>query len=131
MEHHFGAVDETTKRLVGRCVGVSWLREEVEMEAEAEEEGSGSGSEQQAKKKKKKLLDVALAAGMASALSVVEVTTQKEKPGVQTPSLARKAQEDVDANGIKTGGDATEAEISKVVVVPPPEKSPFEVDEEA
>ncbi|KAI4165124.1 MAG: hypothetical protein LQ342_001401 [Letrouitia transgressa] len=126
MEHHFGAVDETTKRLVGRCVGVPWLREEVE----GEEEGSGSGSEQQAKKKKKKLLDVALAAGMASALSVVEVTTQKEKPGVQTPSLGRKAHdhEDVDASGGKSGGDAAEAEISQVVVVPPPEKSPFEVD---
>ncbi|KAL9042285.1 MAG: hypothetical protein Q9214_003829, partial [Letrouitia sp. 1 TL-2023] len=124
MEHHFGAVDETTKRLVGRCVGVSWLREEVEGEEEGSGSGNGSGSEQQAKKKKKekkkKLLDVALAAGMASALSVVEVTTQKEKPGVQTPSLGRKsAQQDADAsrNGSegKSGADAAGAEISKKI----------------
>lgn len=70
--NHFGAVDETTKRLVGRCIRVSWLKEEVD--------GQASGAVA------KKLLGIQHSDAMTSSLSVVEVAAHTEKPGVQTPS---------------------------------------------
>lgn len=63
---HFGAVDETTKRLVARCAKVKWLRED--------EVAAG------------KFLGVEMPGAMASSVSVVEVAAHTEKPGVQTPS---------------------------------------------
>lgn len=98
---HFGAVDETTKRLVGRCVRVKWLREEAG-ENEAEKHNGAVA---------RKLLGVEQAGAMASALSVVEVAAQRERPGVQT--LSRK----------EAGGPAAEG-----IGV---ERSPFEVEREA
>ncbi|KAL8760331.1 MAG: hypothetical protein Q9199_000113 [Rusavskia elegans] len=83
MEHHFGAVDETTKRLVGRCVCVPWLKDDDRLEP-GEEEGRGP------KVATRKLLDVEIPSGMASSLSVVEVTTQRERPGVLTGSRQRE-----------------------------------------
>ncbi|KAL8951682.1 MAG: hypothetical protein Q9222_002362 [Ikaeria aurantiellina] len=70
---HFGAVDETTKRLVGRCVKVRWLRDDEDGEGKEGRKGS--------------LLEVEMKEGMASSLSVVEVTTtRKGRPGVVTGS---------------------------------------------
>lgn len=76
---HFGDVDETTKRLVARCVKVKWLREDVEANAYNNSSSNGGVA--------KKLLGVELLGAMASSLSVVEVAVHKEKPGVQTPSM--------------------------------------------
>lgn len=121
--HHFGAVDETTKRLVGRCGRVGWLNDE---------EAPGLSPTWV----KQRLLSVDLPSAMESSLSVVEVTTQKEKPGVKTPSRAQddRASENggnvVDDSGkgnnsvVTAGTDA----IGKAMGV---EKSPFEVEGEA
>lgn len=72
---HFGSVDETTERLVGRCERVPWLRVERYL-----------------------LLGAEMADAMTSSLSVVEVTAQHEKLGVQTPCRMIGDQE---------GGDGT------------------------
>lgn len=74
---HFGAVDETTKRLVRRCGGVVWLSDDIR------EGGGGDGG---GRMKKKGFLNVELPSAMASSLSVVEVAAHRAKPGVQTPS---------------------------------------------
>ena len=58
---HFGAVDETTKRLVGRCGRVGWLKDE---------EAHGLSPTWV----KHRLLSVDLPSAMESSLSVVEVT---------------------------------------------------------
>lgn len=120
---HFGAVDETTKRLVGRCGRVGWLKD-------------GEAPGLSPTWPKQRLLSVDLPSAMESSLSVVEVTTQREKPGVKTPSRAEddRANEnsgnDVDDLGaginvtLNAGNEGTE----KAVGV---EKSPFEVEEEA
>ena len=71
---HFGAVDETTKRLVARCVKVKWLQEDEE----ANESETGHVA--------KKFLGVDLPSAMTSSVSVIEVAAHKEKPGVKTPS---------------------------------------------
>lgn len=82
-EGHFGAVDETTKRLVGRCVRVGWLSgNEAGRDRNGEEVGEG--------KVGRKLLGVEMPGGMTSSLSVVEVTTQRETPGVLTGSRRRE-----------------------------------------
>ncbi|KAL8658391.1 MAG: hypothetical protein Q9226_001035 [Calogaya cf. arnoldii] len=128
MEHHFGAVDETTKRLVGRCVCVPWLRDDhLKL---------GEGGD--AKQSTRKLLDVEIPGGMASSLSVVEVTTQKERPGVLTGSRQREedqGKQDVlretrpqrsDDDGNMPGERLEAGGITTVQ-----ETSPFEVEGEA
>lgn len=70
---HFGAVDETTKRLVGRCGRVGWLQQEEE-------------SPRTPTTIKQRLLSVSMPSAMESSLSVVEVAAQTSKPGVKTPS---------------------------------------------
>jgi len=82
-------------------VRVKWLREEAG-ENEAEKHNGAVA---------RKLLGVEQAGAMASALSVVEVAAQRERPGVQT--LSRK----------EAGGPAAEG-----IAV---ERSPFEVEREA
>ncbi|KAL8775001.1 MAG: hypothetical protein Q9209_000480 [Squamulea sp. 1 TL-2023] len=84
MEQHFGAVDETTKRLVGRCVRVPWLKEDNPQPEEEEEE---------TKLATRKLLGVEIPGGMTSSLSVAEVTTQTEKPGILTGSRQKEDKE--------------------------------------
>jgi hypothetical protein len=70
---HFGAVDETTKRLVNRCCQVPWLKE-------AEEEHSAPAIPD-------RYLGIGVNAKAGeSSLSMVEVAVHKEQPGVQTPS---------------------------------------------
>ena len=120
--HHFGAVDETTKRLVGRCGRVGWLKDE---------EAPGLSPTWV----KQRFLSVDLPSAMESSLSVVEVTTQREKPGVKTPSRAEddRATENNRNNGEDLGmgnSGAVFADhdgIGKAVGV---EKSPFEVEGE-
>ena len=121
--HHFGAVDETTKRLVGRCGRVGWLKNE---------EAPGLSPTWM----KQRFLSVDLPSAMESSLSVVEVTTQREKPGVKTPSRVEddKANENngnnVDGSGISKNEAATAGNdgIGMAIGV---EKSPFEVEGEA
>ena len=105
---HFGAVDETTKRLVARCAKVKWLKEDIE---------SSNGSPVVAKK----LLEIEMPSAMTSSVSVVEVAAHKEKPGVQTPSRRDEfRKEEREALIPPTGGSANGAG-----------KSPFEVEGEA
>ncbi|KAL8909320.1 MAG: hypothetical protein Q9207_000330 [Kuettlingeria erythrocarpa] len=94
-EGHFGAVDETTKRLVGRCVRVGWLSGN---EADRDRNGEGAGEG----KVGRKSLGVGMPRGMTSSLSVVEVTTQRERPGVLTGSRG-KEEPDKQANQGLTG----------------------------
>ncbi|KAL8739222.1 MAG: hypothetical protein Q9181_000113 [Wetmoreana brouardii] len=123
MEVHFGAVDETTKRLVGRCIRVPWLQEETQR-ATSEECAVA-----------RKLLGVEMPGGMTSNLSVVEVTTQKERPGVLTGNRRREEQE----NGNPRAEPRTNEDVSvsggeslSASTVPAlQERSPFEVEGEA
>ncbi len=111
---HFGATDETTERLVGRCERVPWLG------IDGETDNAGT---------KGRLLGVEMAGAMTSALSVVEVTAQREKPGVQTPS--RKM--DIRTERTRGGEEGIELRSDDGMTVRPmgQEKSPFEVEGEA
>ena len=129
--NHFGAIDETTKRLVGRCSKVSWLRE------------TDPASPTSPTKIKQRLLSVSLPSAMESSLSVMEVAAQKSKPGVKTPSRAEEKRKEemeeeiakAESHGIGIGekiavgsDDVDNSLISKVLEVG---KSPFEVEGEA
>ncbi|KAL8742410.1 MAG: hypothetical protein Q9190_005106 [Brigantiaea leucoxantha] len=144
MEHHFGAVDETTKRLVGRCVRVPWLEGELIEREKGMEKQAATTATTTTTTTTQKLLSVAHAGGMASSLSMAEVTTQKEKPGVQVPSLERQSAagnqttnsitDDHDGGAVvvvaaAANGDSEQPRPHKNVPPPPapPEKSPFEV----
>ncbi|KAL8684932.1 MAG: hypothetical protein Q9218_008066 [Villophora microphyllina] len=126
MEVHFGAVDETTKRLVGRCVRVPWLREDTEG-------SSGEGTVA------KKLLGVEMPGSMASSLSVVEVTTQKERPGVLTGSreqeerdMSRTHELNKEPRRINNDGTLKGQDLSAMAAgITLQGKSPFEVEGEA
>lgn len=120
--NHFGAVDETTKRLVGRCGRVRWLHE-------------GDGPGLSPAKVRQRLLSVDLPSAMESNVSVVEVTTQREKPGVKTPSRAQEETEAgnagnhnvrsaVDSDGVATSSNDAAGKAMDM-------KSPFEVEGEA
>ena len=127
--HHFGAVDETTKRLVGRCGRVGWLQQEDE-------------SPRTPTKMKQRLLSVSMPSAMGSSLSVVEVAAQTSKPGVKTPSRSaddgRRDDETTDDSGgpdtavIGAGNRSAFAAgndgVEKAMGV---EKSPFEVEGES
>ncbi|KAL8862579.1 MAG: hypothetical protein Q9178_001077 [Gyalolechia marmorata] len=142
MEHHFGAVDETTKRLVGRCVRVPWLKDNDHAPEPAEEEEE-RGRNAKLTTTTRKLLGAEIPSGMASSLSVVEVTTQKERPGIRTgggggsrqrqnedpethdhpvrEKRSQKSSHDDDNHGEGVSGLTTVMQ----------EKSPFEVEGEA
>lgn len=113
---HFEDVDETTKRLVMRCATVEWLRDvepEPELEPEIEKtaspvsmepleasQTSSSGSDRetasptpgsfdshnQRKPSAIQRLGMHLEPASSSSLSVREVASQHEKPGIITPS---------------------------------------------
>jgi Protein of unknown function (DUF2013) len=73
---HFAPVDETTVRLVERCRNVAWL---------ADEDGHqvvGNGHVEVARR----TLGMSVEEGGQSTLSVMEVATHTERPGVVTPS---------------------------------------------
>ena len=119
---HFGAVDETTKRLVGRCGRVAWLKDET---------APGLSPTWL----KPRLLSVNLASAMESSLSVVEVATQREKPGVKTPSRTQDGKARVNNGNMEDSGTGNNGAVSvdddgieKAMGV---EKSPFEVEGEA
>ena len=118
--NHFGAVDETTKRLVGRCARVAWLKEQ-------EEVAGGSPL-----KVKQRLLSVEMPSAMESSLSVVEVASQKERPGVKTPSRAEDAKNE-ERNGKSTEDESdgvTPTNDDRIGKALEDEKSPFEVEGE-
>ena len=111
---HFDAVDDTTKRLVKRCEGVSWLADpELEPPVQAESPTDDVASDLSSptspwksqppalpapRKLKKRssaknsvltigqYLTPQLEGARQSSLSMMEVAAQKEKPGVITPS---------------------------------------------
>ena len=106
---HFDAVDETTKRLVGRCAQVPWLKEDVEDEA--------------SNVVAKKLLGIEIPSAMTSSLSVVEfAASHKEMPGMQRLSRGRDG-------GVENGGRGNECLGQEKPIEQ--EKSPFEVEGEA
>ena len=107
---HFGVVDETTKRLVGRCARVIWLREDI---------SDAEGENRSPTNLKQRLLSVDMPSAMESSTSVLEVAAQKSKPGLQTPS---REKDGVASSGIELGS----ATLSLGT-----EKSPFEVEGEA
>lgn len=120
--NHFGAVDETTKRLVGRCGRVPWLKKE-------EESPTSPGGY------KKRLLSVSMPSAMESSLSVVEVAAQTSKPGVKTPSRAAEATKAEHDHGFDGNGDVGAAKLSAATnddggLGVTFEKSPFEVEGE-
>lgn len=137
MEHHFGAVDETTKRLVGRCVCVPWLKKDDDNHDHRIPGGDDEANE--ASVAARKILDVEIPAGMASSLSVVEVTTQKERPGVLTGN--RQREEDQDKRDVSAAtrsqrsddDDGPPGQRLEAAGFPPTlqETSPFEVEGEA
>lgn len=93
---HFGEPDETTLRLAGRCLGVEWIKD-VEEQEQAMENEIGAESKgtpgQHLVAKRAVGLSLALPEAQESSLSVAEVASQKEKPGVLTPSKGRVAAE--------------------------------------
>lgn len=89
---HFERPDETTVRLVGRCLKVEWLREHEDESVAPDalsqpqspmEDGVKAGQALVAKK----LMGMSLSIeAQNSSLSVNEVAKQQAKPGVATPS---------------------------------------------
>lgn len=108
--NHFGAVDETTKRLVGRCAQVSWLKEEDEDQASSIVA--------------KKLLGVEMPSAMTSSLSVVDfAATHNEEPSIRAPGHGRNG-----GIGLSNGGNGDELHGHDKLIEQV--KSPFEVDGE-
>ena len=122
--NHFGAVDETTKRLVGRCNRVSWL---------AQDQNTLNSP---TKVKQRLLSVVSMPGAMESNLSVMEVAAQHSKPGVRTPSRANdafkastKGKSSAEVEVIKTGDTVMASDnIRQPEILG---KSPFEVEGEA
>lgn len=128
---HFGAVDETTKRLVERCLRVAWLRE-----TEGQGDGEEGGRLAAEMPRKKGAIGANVKAGESS-LSVLEVAAHKEKPGVQTPSLRLGKDQERDRNTDGGGGVIKDESVGNGVVIHAdvhhPDlgglTSPFEVEE--
>lgn len=74
---HFGAVDETTLRLVSRCQKVSWLKNGNTHAGGASAHPPSIGE---------RFLQNLTPQAMESSISIVEVAAQQSKPGLQTPS---------------------------------------------
>ena len=132
---HFGAVDDTTKRLVARCAKVSWLEESI---------SDSEGSSPVTTKAKQRLLSVSLPTAMESSMSVNEVAAQKSKPGIKTPSRARNggqtAEEQAstqEGNGVALSPSTITSSSITTLVTPAVgpgvviDQSPFEVEGEA
>lgn len=125
---HFGAVDDTTKRLVERCVQVHWLRE---TESPTDKEPTTTASNN--------FLGLGLhAKATESTLSVLEVAGHMEKPGVQTPSRGRERDEAArtrrlpSSAGVPVRDPGTEVAGNGEEGIRLEElKSPFEVEGEA
>ncbi len=89
---HFDAIDDTTKRLIGRCNKVHWLQDDS---CESEESSPASS------RTTPRFLSVSQPSAMESSLSVMEVAAQTSKPGEQTPSLRKEEEK---ANFITNAG---------------------------
>ena len=140
---HFEEIDETTKRLVNRCKNVTWLLdaevEEGSMSFSEEMSGPPSPTSPSkplppalpAPRKLKKrnsskssvtslgqFLAPQLESARQSSLSMAEIATQREKPGVITPS--RNAS--IKNNTSEATADGSEAapSTSKPIKPPPP-----------
>ena len=95
---HFGQVDETTRRLVERCLRVGWLSD-----------GHEDGVSETHVENKKLGIGGNVKAGESS-LSVLEVAAHKEKPGVQTPSLGLGKKDASNSSGGEEPHRSPEAE---------------------
>ena len=118
---HFGAMDDTTKRLGARCVQVSWLK--------AGDENLDTGVV-------RNFLGIGLNAKAAeSSLSVVEVAAHRAKPGEQTPSRCKETEEARKRTVALSGNGNEGHEIRNRVKIEGDKgvtalKSPFEVEGE-
>ncbi|PVH96611.1 hypothetical protein DM02DRAFT_659089 [Periconia macrospinosa] len=93
--NHFAPTDETTVRLVKRCLSAPWLQPAAsEIDAQVVDGSAtqspvdnvvGLGQKEVARRK----LGMSVENGTESATSVLEVATHMEKPGVQTPSVGK------------------------------------------
>lgn len=99
---HFAPVDETTQRLVSRCTSVPWLRQsssdpntlaasngrptttQAAMYLTPDLRGGGQ------KEVARRTLGMSMNTAGESMTSVLEVAAHTEKPGVQTPSRAKR-----------------------------------------
>lgn len=99
---HFAPADETTVRLVERVAQVPWLASESLLKDSSPQ---------------KRSLGISLSAGNQGSVSVVDLASVTEKPGVQTPS--RKAEEASDARSdAKTPDSANEGVRTKLPISP-------------
>lgn len=121
---HFAPVDETTTRLVKRCLRVPWLRDNVD--------GGGAGDVA------KKMLGMDLGTARESTLSVLEVAAHREKPGVQTPSREKIVDKDKGREEVNRANDLPPmTSVDNGVSIKlngkalGEESSPFEVEGEA
>ena len=112
---HFERPDDTTVRLVGRCIGVDWLRDTAE-EAESNdaEKANEAADEVEAREREgrghaelaRKRLELGPREASVSSLSMQEMVVVREKPGVVAPSRTRAA-----SNGEECGsGEEDEAD---------------------
>jgi hypothetical protein len=105
---HFAPIDETTLRLVKRCTTVPWLQEaETFSRSNSYSDAEGgasapetpiSGSQENAigegqRELARRMLGMSVKGGNESATSVVEVAGHMARPGIQTPSKVRVAQD--------------------------------------
>lgn len=81
---HFGPVDPTTERLVRRCLDIPWLH--TDKESIPNSETSSPNSQKGSKPGMPKILGMSVPGAARSDLSVMEIATQSERPGVQAPS---------------------------------------------
>ncbi|KAI9707134.1 MAG: hypothetical protein M1836_000094 [Candelina mexicana] len=116
---HFAPADETTVRLVGRCVKVPWLKDDP------------------ADDLARRMLGTHLVEAGESTLSVMEVAAHKEKPGILTPSRGTEeagseqrtaAQVDASLPGRQEAGGI---EVNVNGRINGEEQSPFEIEGEA
>jgi hypothetical protein len=138
---HFDEIDETTKRLVNRCKGVSWLVDPDIAASQVDDDMSGPPSPVSptkpappalpAPRKLKKrhssksstltigqYLAPQLESARQSSLSMAEIAAQKEKPGVITPS--RNANSKNDTTMPTADGQEGDGETTKPNKPPPP-----------
>ena len=131
---HFEDVDETTKRLVFRCATVDWLRDPAQQTSssasptdqdQSQDQGQEPDEEPGERHHHRKpsairRLGMHLEPASSSTLSVKEVASQHEKPGVMTPSRT-------DVPGVEfvhpAAAAATAANVKGKKVKPEPPKT--------
>ncbi|KAF2099984.1 hypothetical protein NA57DRAFT_37682 [Rhizodiscina lignyota] len=101
---HFAPIDPTTLRLARRCAAVDWLGDAVGEKETVSPILTISPASRQKEVARRHLLGMSSPQGGESALSVIEMAEQKEKPGVLSPSRIRNA------NGLGVGMETGIAE---------------------